>query len=74
MANRSPPGPHMKGSQRLSMALAPIAASPALPPEILDRPKTGFSIPVQDWIGGGAGAERGLRGWAKRVYGEFCGQ
>ena len=50
-----------------------VDSAASLPPEILDRPKTGFSIPVQDWIGGGEGAERGLRGWAKRVYNEFNG-
>jgi asparagine synthase (glutamine-hydrolysing) len=63
LAGRRPPG-------KREMALS---ASAGLPPEILDRPKTGFSIPVQDWIGGGEGAERGLRGWAKRVYNEFNG-
>lgn len=40
--------------------------SPALPDAVLNRPKTGFFIPVHDWLGGGA---RGLRGWARDVYG-----
>ncbi len=42
-----------------------------LPEEVLARPKTGFVVPVRDWIKGGeraAGAERGMRGWARQVY------
>lgn len=40
-----------------------------LPDEILNRPKTGFSIPVHEWteIRGGATGKRGLRGWASLV-------
>ena len=58
--------PHPPGKQSL-------AHSPArpLPPEVLNRPKTGFFIPVRDWLLDGntdAPAERGLRGWAKFVY------
>lgn len=46
-----------------------LAATPAtpLPSEIIHRPKTGFSVPVRDWIGGEGVAERGLRGWARMV-------
>lgn len=46
-----------------------LAATPAkpLPSEIIHRPKTGFSVPVRDWIGGEGAAERGLRGWARVV-------
>ena len=49
-----------------------MAAAPAtpLPDAIMARPKTGFTVPVGDWVGG---SERGLRGWARRVYGEFTG-
>ena len=41
-----------------------------MPPEILSRSKTGFSVPVREWMIGenGGSGERGLRGWAKRVY------
>ncbi len=39
-----------------------------LPPDLLGRPKTGFTVPLRDWLGGtpDAGA-RGLRGWARQV-------
>jgi asparagine synthase (glutamine-hydrolysing) len=55
------------GPSKQDMAAAP--ATP-LPDAILTRPKTGFTVPVGDWAGG---TERGLRGWARRVYGEFTG-
>lgn len=59
-----------------------MAAAPRnkLPAEILKRPKTGFNIPVRDWlrepnakseIGNRKSAERGLRGWATHIYRRF---
>lgn len=45
--------------------MAATLAQP-LPAGVLDRQKSGFSIPVRDWFGGGA--ERGLRGWARQLY------
>jgi asparagine synthase (glutamine-hydrolysing) len=52
-----------------------VARTPAhsLPSEILNRRKTGFSIPVRDWLSDGKAAgrnNRSLRGWARRIYGE----
>lgn len=48
-----------------------MASSPAkpLPPEVLNRPKTGFSVPVRDWLlkDDPDAGERGLRGWARRI-------
>lgn len=40
-----------------------------LPQEVLNRPKTGFSIPVREWVSAQrqATGQRGLRGWAKYV-------
>ncbi|MEO5335761.1 MAG: asparagine synthase (glutamine-hydrolyzing) [Magnetospirillum sp. WYHS-4] len=46
------------------------AVGARLPEVILNRPKTGFFIPVQDWLQG-VGAEPGYRGWAKRVFAAF---
>jgi asparagine synthase (glutamine-hydrolysing) len=50
-----------------------LIASPskALPPAVLTRGKTGFSVPVRQWaLGDGVskGAEFGMRGWARRLY------
>jgi len=43
-----------------------------LPTSVLQRPKTGFSIPVRDWLlsdsSSNYGKQRGLRGWAQYVY------
>jgi len=46
--------------------LMAACAEPALPSAILERPKTGFSVPVAHWLG-----ETSLRGWARRVYSTF---
>jgi asparagine synthase (glutamine-hydrolysing) len=51
-----------------------MAATPrnSLPDAVLKRAKTGFAVPVHDWVAGEAGgarsAKRGLRGWARLVY------
>ena len=51
------------------------SVNPRLPRAVLERPKTGFFVPMRDWLQGGSeksrfgNAERGLRGWARRVYG-----
>jgi asparagine synthase (glutamine-hydrolysing) len=50
-----------------------MAGSPKKPlsAEVLNRRKTGFSIPVREWLLDGeeqSNADRGLRGWAKYVY------
>ena len=65
--------------------IAPLLASPTpptkrdmadtprtkLPDAVRNRAKTGFVVPVRDWIMGEAGAapaQRGLRGWARMVH------
>jgi len=48
------------------------AAAPILPSELFARPKSGFSVPVQEWIRNPAmSAERGMRGWARQVHAHF---
>jgi asparagine synthase (glutamine-hydrolysing) len=43
-----------------------------LPRSLRIRPKTGFTTPVRNWIGGKDGnSERGLRGWAANVHRNF---
>jgi len=53
-----------------------MARTPAtsLPADVLNRPKTGFSIPVGEWVRAEATGpeERGLRGWARFVHGRFA--
>lgn len=58
------------GYNKIDMARSPATA---LPENVLNRPKTGFYIPVREWLQGEeqeAGAERGGRGWAKSIYQE----
>jgi len=52
------------------LALAPINP---LPDTVINRPKTGFSIPIQRWIErvGASKKARGLRVWAKKIYEKF---
>jgi asparagine synthase (glutamine-hydrolysing) len=56
--------------------------APRLPDEILHRRKTGFCIPVRQWLlrdaeaprnPGGLSTNRGLRGWSLAVYARFAG-
>jgi asparagine synthase (glutamine-hydrolysing) len=71
----------------LLAALAPALASTAppskadmaaalptpLPSEIVNRPKTGFVVPMREWLTGEDHAgERGLRGWARFVHRAFA--
>lgn len=60
LASKCPP-------TKLAMAATP---EKALPPEILHRKKTGFSVPVREWLTASLPErpERGLRSWAKFVY------
>ena len=50
--------------------------APAIPAQLLNKPKTGFSIPVRDWLMKGRPAlqERGLRGWARAVHVDYWAQ
>lgn len=63
--------PYMADSShptKLDMASVPLNP---LPEEILKRGKTGFSIPVKEWVRQGEEEDpssRGLRKWAMRVY------
>jgi asparagine synthase (glutamine-hydrolysing) len=57
------------GNPPTKQHLAAAAPVQPLPDEILARRKTGFSIPVQDWLTGATGREaRGLRRWGHDVY------
>jgi asparagine synthase (glutamine-hydrolysing) len=53
------------------MALTP---STPLPDSVISRRKTGFIVPVRDWMAGteSHSCERGLRGWARNVYAAYA--
>src|SRR5213594_3550225 len=66
LGNGHPPG-------KRAMLDAPLWP---LPNGVLSRPKTGFGIPVREWLlarSPNGNHERGLRGWAKVVYSQFVG-
>ncbi|HUP50017.1 MAG TPA: asparagine synthase C-terminal domain-containing protein, partial [Thermoanaerobaculia bacterium] len=44
------------------------APRPPLPPEIRNRRKTGFTVPIREWLRDEGSAEFGKRGWARKVY------
>ena len=50
--------------------------APQLPPSLLNKPKTGFSIPVRDWLMKDRPVQhaRGLRGWAQIVHVDYLAQ
>jgi asparagine synthase (glutamine-hydrolysing) len=57
---------------------ADLAAVPArrLPDEVINRSKTGFNIPLREWVAAervDTPQERGLRGWAKTVFADYNG-
>jgi asparagine synthase (glutamine-hydrolysing) len=53
-----------------AMALAP---KKPLPSELFNRPKSGFTVPIRQWVenDGQSSHRRGLRGWAMNVYRSF---
>ena len=62
-------GPRPPTKHDMAMA-TPVAAIPAL----LNRPKTGFSVPMRQWFTDEANSRRsehGLRAWAKQVSGRY---
>ena len=62
--------PHLGGAGAATKQAMAAAPAKPLPGAVLGRPKSGFFVPVREWLAGGesATAERGLRGWARRVY------
>ncbi|HCH57864.1 MAG TPA: asparagine synthetase B, partial [Rhodospirillaceae bacterium] len=59
LASSTPPG-------KLDMAAS--LAKP-LPDEVLNRPKTGFAVPMRNWLlkDDPTATERGFRGWARKI-------
>jgi asparagine synthase (glutamine-hydrolysing) len=54
-----------KGRGKAILANAP---RPALPPEIRTRRKTGFTLPIKEWLRQEGRVEFGKRSWARKVY------
>jgi asparagine synthase (glutamine-hydrolysing) len=64
-----------QGLESRPLQKSDLAATPArpLPKQILNRRKTGFSVPVQKWLAAESSAygDRGLRGWARFLAIQF---
>jgi asparagine synthase (glutamine-hydrolysing) len=59
-----------RGIQKRDML---VAISHPMTDTIASRPKTGFDMPIHEWLlSSTASAERGLRGWARHVYAHWC--
>ena len=54
-----------RGRDKQLLACAP---HPPLPPEVRDRRKTGFTLPINEWLREEGRVEHGKRSWARRVY------
>ena len=67
--------PALAAHPGVSKRAVAAAACPGLPASVLQRPKSGFTVPVREWMLGrsSAPAERGLRGWARYVHGAYAG-
>jgi glycosyltransferase involved in cell wall biosynthesis len=59
--------PWLAAYPRLEKSSVARAAAPNLSNALINRPKSGFTVPVRQWLGATTG-NRGLRGWAGHVY------
>jgi asparagine synthase (glutamine-hydrolysing) len=48
--------------------LLAAAPHPPLPPEVRNRRKTGFTLPIKEWLRQEGKVEFGKRSWARKVY------
>ncbi len=63
---------HGNAPRKEEMALTPVKR---LPDAVLHRTKTGFTVPVREWLTSGLSSEqpeRGLRGWARHLEQVFA--
>jgi asparagine synthase (glutamine-hydrolysing) len=60
-----------KGRGKAILATAP---RPPLPPEIRTRRKTGFTLPIREWLRQEGRVEFGKRCWARKVYEVMFGE
>jgi asparagine synthase (glutamine-hydrolysing) len=62
--------PSLDGKQEKRMIARTVA--PALPAAVLSRPKSGFAVPIHEWLNPGADRRLGyLRGWGRSLYASF---
>jgi asparagine synthase (glutamine-hydrolysing) len=60
--------PWVAAHPQLSKQQVAQTVSPELTRAVLQRPKTGFVVPVREWLGAPSESTRGLRGWARYAH------
>ena len=68
--------PALVGRRERGKQLLANAPRPALPAEVRQRRKTGFTLPIREWLrqdDAGGKVEFGKRGWARKVYATMFG-
>ena len=62
--------PALVGRRERGKQLLARAARPPLPSEVLQRRKTGFTLPIREWLSHDSEGrvESGKRGWARKVF------
>jgi asparagine synthase (glutamine-hydrolysing) len=62
--------PWLAAHPQLTKPIVAAAIAPQIPSAFVNKPKTGFSIPVRDWIVNDQAhqVDRGLRGWTRFIY------
>lgn len=69
--------PLLTGSSPITKQRAARSPARELPPDLLRRPKTGFTTPIRNWSLerlNGSRQERGLRSWTRYVYERYLGR
>jgi asparagine synthase (glutamine-hydrolysing) len=63
--------PALVSRRQRGKGLLADAPRPPLPPEVRARRKTGFTLPIREWLQQEGKVELGKRSWARKVYEEM---
>jgi len=66
--------PWIAAHPELSKRTVAQAAAPDLPRAILEKPKTGFVVPLREWLAGPSVSSRGLGGWARTIHAQYLSE
>ena len=60
--------PAMVTRRKRGKTILADAPRPPLPSAVRDRRKTGFTVPIREWLTSEGAAEFGKRAWARKVF------
>ncbi len=60
--------PYLVTRKERGKQLLAAAPRPPLPDAVLHRRKTGFTLPIKEWLQQEGAVEHGKRSWARKVY------